>query len=73
MHAYMHIIAYSKMDVQEMYEERGIVVYGRMTTFIFKQNSNTFKFAFLKDAITAQHKEFQNRKSNHCRKIREML
>lgn len=72
MHAYMHIIAYSKMDAQEN-EERGSVVYGRMTTFIFKQNSNTFKFAFVKDAITAQHKEFQNRKSNHCRKIREML
>lgn len=52
-----------------MYEERGSVVYGRMTTFIFKPNADTFKCAFLKDAITAQHKEFQNRKSNHCRKI----
>lgn len=73
MYVYIHIIAYSKMNVQEMYEERGSIVYGRITTFIFKQNSNTFRFAFLKDAMTAQCKEFQYRESNHCRLIIEML
>jgi hypothetical protein len=34
------------------------IVYGRIT-FIFKQNSNTFKFAFLKDAMTAQYKDLK--------------
>lgn len=49
------------------------IVYGRVTTFIFKQNSNTSRFAFLKDVMTAQCKDLENGKSNHYRLIIECL